>query len=186
MKYTCTNCGEVHDEWPALAFDSPTPYNVLTESMKQEIGELTNDFCIVRHPEQTDRFIRGTLTIKVNDHCEDLEYGVWVSLSEKSYLDYSENFRNPNHKAKYFGWFSNDIPEYEIRDDSIPTTVFTRQNGLRPEIVPHQDFDHQLVHDYYRGITRAEAEKRIKDMLKIVNERDGKPPYQNPGGSYDN
>jgi len=171
-KYTCTNCGQVHDEWPALAFDSPTSYNVLPENMKEQIGELTSDFCIIRHPEQTDRFIRGTLTIKVNDHCEDLEYGLWVSLSETSFQDYTANFGNPKHEAKYFGWLSNDIPEYEVPEDSIPTTVFTRKEGLRPEIVPHESFDHQLVHDYYQGITKAEAEKRILTMLKIVNEKE--------------
>lgn len=171
-KYTCSNCGQVHDEWPALAFDSPTSYNVLPESMKDEIGELTRDFCIVRHPDQTDRFIRGTLTIKVVDHCEDLEYGIWVSLSEKSFQDYSDNFKNPDHEAKYFGWLSNDIPEYEVSDASIPTTVFTRKGGLRPEIVPHEDFDHPLVRDYYEGITKAEAERRIEDMLRVVDEND--------------
>lgn len=53
---------------------------------------------------------------KVNDHSEDLEYGLWVSVSQKSFQDYSGNFQNPNHEAKYFGWLSNDIPEYEIRE----------------------------------------------------------------------
>ncbi|HEX4875704.1 MAG TPA: DUF2199 domain-containing protein, partial [Chitinophagaceae bacterium] len=72
------------------------------------------------------------------------------------------------------GWLSNDIPEYEIPEGSIPTTVFTRKDGLRPEVVPHKDFDHQLVRDYYEGITKAEAEKRIQTMVKIVNERDRK------------
>jgi hypothetical protein len=139
--------------------------------MKREIGELTSDFCIVQHPEQTDRFIRGTLTIRVNDHCEDLDYGVWVSLSEKSFHDYSGSFGNSNYHGSYFGWLSNDIPEYEV-SESIPTTVFTRQNGFRPEIVPHEGFDHQLVHDYYHGITKAEAQKRIQEMLKVVNKRD--------------
>jgi hypothetical protein len=170
-KYMCPDCGQVHDEWPALAFTSPASYDVLPENMKEEIGELTSDFCIVRNPEQTDRFIRGTLTIKVNDHCEDLEYGLWVSLSEKSFQDYSANFGNPDHEAKYFGWLSNDIPEYEIPEGSIPTTVFTRKDGLRPEIVPHEDFDHQLVRDYYEGITKAEAARRIQTMLKIVDDR---------------
>ena len=170
-KFTCSNCGKVHEEWPALAFDSPTSYNALSENMKREIGELDNDFCIVKHPEQTDRFIRGTLTIKVNDHCENLEYGIWVSLSEKSFQDYSANFGKADHQARYFGWFSNNIPEYEVTEGSIPTTVFTRQNGLRPEIVPHENFDHQLVRDYYEGITKTEAERRIQEMLRIVKER---------------
>jgi len=172
MKYTCNSCGQIHEEWPALAFESPTSYNVLSESMKKQIGELSDDLCIVRHPEQIDRFIRGTLTLKVIDHCENLDYGVWVSLSEESFQNYSENFNNTSHKVEYFGWFSNDIPEYEILE-SIPTTVFTRLNGLRPEIVPHEGFEHPLVHDYYHGITRAEAEKRIQSMLKVINQRDG-------------
>ena len=99
------------------------------------------------------------------------------SLSEKSFQDYSENFNNSSHEVKYFGWFSNDIPEYEIFE-SIPTTVYTRLNGLRPEIVPHEGFEHALVHDYYHGITKVEAERRIQAMLKVLNERnrEGKLP----------
>jgi len=91
-------------------------------------------------------------------------------LSEKSFEDYLANFGNPNHEAKYFGWLSNDIPEYDIA--AIPTTVFTRLNNLRPEIIPHDDFDHQLVRDYYQGITKTEAEKRIQDMLNAVGKRE--------------
>jgi hypothetical protein len=170
-KYTCGNCGKVHEEWPALAFDSPTGYNVLSESKKQEIGELSSDFCIIRHPDQTDRYIRATLTIQVNDHCDNLEYGIWVSFSEKSYKDYSENYDNSDHEAKYFGWLSNEIPEYDFSEGSVPTTVFTRKNGLRPEVVPHEDFDHQLVRDYYEGISKREAEKRIEDMINSVKKR---------------
>lgn len=43
MKYTCTRCGEVHEDWPALAFDSPTAYHVLSDEKKKQIGELTDD-----------------------------------------------------------------------------------------------------------------------------------------------
>ena len=171
IEYNCRSCGQIHDNWPALAFDSPTCYNVLPESTKKEIGELTSDFCIIKHPEQIDRFIRGTLTIKVIDHCEDLEYGIWVSLSENSFKDYSTKYGNPTHDGNYFGWLSNDIAEYEISEEGIPTSVFTRKNGLRPEIVPHKDFDHQLIRDYYDGITKEQAEKRIQTMIKVVNKR---------------
>jgi hypothetical protein len=171
MKYKCNVCGKVHEEWPALAFDSPTAYNVLPDSVKKEIAELTSDFCIINHQEQTDRFIRCTLTQKVIDSCQDLEYGLWVSLSENSFNDYKANYGNPNHETKYFGWLSNDLPEYEF-NESIPTTVFTRQNHLRPEIVPHEDSDHQFVKDFYNGITKAEAERRINEMLRIIDERD--------------
>lgn len=171
IKYTCNSCGKTHEEWPALSFDSPTSYAVLPEKIKQNIGELSSDFRIVQHSEQKDRFIRATLTIKVVDHCEDLSYGLWVSLSEKSFQDYADNFHNPNHETTYFGWLSNDIPEYDVIE-SIPTTVFTRPDNHRPEIIPHKDFDHPLVYDYYNGITKIDAEKRINEMVKAIYERD--------------
>jgi hypothetical protein len=85
MKYTCNNCGKEHEEWPALTFKEPDGYHCLSEKDKADIAEISSDFCVVTHPEQTDRYIRCTLTLKVNDHCEDLDYGVWVSLSEKSF-----------------------------------------------------------------------------------------------------
>ena len=167
IKYKCTCCGKEHEEWPALSYISPTDYDTLSDNDKKEIGELSSDFCTIRHPEQTDRFIRCTLTQKVIDHCEDLEYGLWVSLSEKSFQDYSDNYNNENHETKYFGWLCNDLPDYDF-NDSIPTTVFTRTGRQRPEIVPHENFDHPFVYDYYNGITKAGAERRIKSMIDTI------------------
>ncbi len=171
IKYTCSCCGKEHEDWPALTYISPSSYDNLSVEEKQLKGELTTDFCIIRHKDQTDRFIRCTLTQKVIDHCENLEYGLWVSLSEKSFQDYSENFNNENHETTYFGWLNNHLPEYEFTE-SIPTTVCTRTGNQRPEIIPHEDFDHPFVYDYYNGITKAEAERRIHAMLKLMEERD--------------
>ncbi len=176
IRYSCTRCGKIHEEWPALAYISPTNYDILSEDDKKNIGEISSDFCIIKHPDQTDRFIRCTLTQKVVDHCEDLEYGLWVSLSEKSFQNYSENFKNENHQEKYFGWLSNDIAEYEF-SESIPTTVFTRGHNQRPEIIPFQDFDHPFVHDYYNGITKKEAETRIKEMIRKLTQPNPKKPW---------
>ncbi|WP_205943520.1 DUF2199 domain-containing protein [Pedobacter polaris] len=139
IKYICSCCGKEHEEWPALVYISPTNYNILSDTDKAIKGELDTDFCIITHSEQTDRFIRCTLTQKVNDHCENLEYGLWVSLSDKSFQDYSDNYNNENHETKYFGWLSNDLLGYDFSKDSILTTVFTRTGNDRPEIVPHQD-----------------------------------------------
>jgi len=164
MKYKCANCGNEHDEWPAIAFNSPDAYDSLSEDDKQRIASLDSDFCIINHPEQTDRFIRCTLTQKVIDDCQVLDYGLWVSLSENDREDI---------ETKYFGWLCNDIPEYDF-DESIPNTVFTRLGGLRPEVVPHEGFDHPFVRDYYQGITKHEAERRIKAMLEIIKNRSEK------------
>jgi hypothetical protein len=168
--YKCSCCGKVHEEWPALAFNSPDNYEALSDEDKHAIAELSSDFCTIKHPDQTDRFIRCTLTQKVNDSCQDLDYGIWVSLSEKSFQDYSANYNNPSHEGKYFGWLSSSIPPYTF-EQSVPTTVFTRKDGKRPNVIPHDDFDHPFVHDYYNGISKQEAERRISDMLEIVDKR---------------
>jgi hypothetical protein len=171
IKYKCNVCGQEHKEWPALTFITPTPYDVLSEDDKLEIAELDSDFCVITHVDQTDRFIRVTLTQRVIDNCQDLDYGLWVSLSEKNFQDYTENYNNEDYETIYFGWLSNDLLDYD-NDVSIPTTVYTRTEGQRPYIVPHKDFEHPFVSDYYDGITKTEAERRINDMLSRVKDKD--------------
>ncbi|NRB52621.1 MAG: DUF2199 domain-containing protein [Saprospiraceae bacterium] len=165
LKYTCSNCGEEHESWPALGFKSPHYYHVLTEAEKRDIAELTADTCIIQHNDQTDRFIRGVLVQSIKDANQGLDYGLWVSLSEKSFQDYIDNFDSDDHETTYFGWLCNDIPEYESTL-SIKTTVHTRGNQ-RPLIVIQDDNDHNhpFITDYFEGITEAEAIKRINNMM---------------------
>ena len=171
IKFICSCSGKEHEQWPSLAYSSPTAYNNLSDDEKQTMGSLTSDFCTIRHPEQTDNYIRCVLIQKVTDHCQDLQYGLWVSLSDKSFEDYSAKYKNDIHETKYFGWLSNNLPDYTF-EESIPTTVFTQLGNQRPEIVPHNEFEHPFVHDYYNGITKAEAERRIRNMLESIKERD--------------
>lgn len=136
MKYKCEKCGQEHEGWPALAFSAPYHYQILSDEDKETIAELNDDFCVIEHEKEdrTNFFIRGVLIQKVNDHCEDLQYGVWVSLSEKSFENYSENFHNDEHEASYFGWFCNQIADYE-NTLSIKTNVIASGGGNRPEII---------------------------------------------------
>ncbi len=164
-KFKCSNCGQVHSDWPALAFNSPTHFHYLSDEDKSKNCKLDEDFCEIHRNNQIDRFIRVTLFQKVNNSCKHLQYGLWVSLSEKSYLDYRENFNNQNHGTGYFGWLSSNVAEYE-NTLSIPCDVYTKLGNERPEIIPHEDFDHQFVRDYYNGISTNEAETRIQEMIK--------------------
>ncbi|MEM6684442.1 MAG: DUF2199 domain-containing protein [Bacteroidota bacterium] len=164
-EFACPDCNNDQVEWPALTFKAPDNYHLLSEQEKAEFGKLDTDFCEIHYEDQIDRFIRVTLIQKVNDTEDNLHYGLWVSLSEKSYLDYSSNFTNENHETGYFGWLCNTIPEYE-NTMSIPCDVLTKTGNDRPEIFPHQSFDHPFVSDYYGGITKEEAEQRIHAMMK--------------------
>jgi hypothetical protein len=166
-KLKCSKCGNVHSEWPALTFKSPSNYDLLSLQSKQKLGELDSDFCQINYEDQVDRFIRVTLTQKVNGTCENLDYGLWVSLSEKSFLDYKENFNNENHETQYFGYLCSNISEYE-NTMSIPCDVITKKGNTRPEIFPHKDFNNHFVKDYYTGISKSEALTRISEMIKNV------------------
>lgn len=90
-------------------------------------------------------------------------------MSEKSFQDYSDNFNNENHETQYFGWVSNELTDYKFTS-SIPTTVVTKTGIQRPQIIPHDDFDHPFVYDYYHGITKKEAERRINEMNEMNRE----------------
>ncbi|MDB5147862.1 MAG: hypothetical protein JWQ57_1882, partial [Mucilaginibacter sp.] len=87
-----------------------------------------------------------------------------VSLSEKSFNDYMHNFNNENYLAGYFGYLSNNLLGYE-NTMNIYTNVFTQAGNNRPEVVPHDDFDHLFVKDYFEGISLTEAQRRINLLL---------------------
>jgi len=53
------------------------------------------------------------MTILVNDACENLDYGVSVSLSEKNFNEYNDEFDNNVAGKTYFGMISNEILYYE-------------------------------------------------------------------------
>ena len=40
--YICHTCGEIHDDWPALAFNSPLHYNELNDQDKETIATLAD------------------------------------------------------------------------------------------------------------------------------------------------
>ncbi|MEL6943974.1 MAG: DUF2199 domain-containing protein, partial [Bacteroidota bacterium] len=139
----CSKCGEKHDELPAIAFSSPDYYEFLSESDKRDIADLSDDFCIIEYEDQTDRFIRTTLTLQVVDACEDLDYGIWVSVSKKTFEEYKTEFKQNSEGKSYFGRICNEIPEYPESTLGLHINVETRANGLRPEIIPHRS-NHQL------------------------------------------
>lgn len=160
----CGICGEIHHSYPALTFSYPNSYYWLTEEQRNTYNiQVDSDFCMIEHPDRTDRFIRVVLKQKIAKTSLYLEYGLWVSLSEESYEDYLFNFGNENHETLYFGWLSNALPDYQF-EKGIPVDVKTKPGNQRPEVYPHLDVDHPFVHDFYHGITKEEAERRIHNM----------------------
>jgi len=165
QQFKCSQCGELHNTWPALSYGAPWNYSQLSEQDKNEIASINSDLCEIHWEDQTDRFIRTTLVIPVNNFELDLEYGLWVSLSENSFNDYSGNFERIDHQTGYFGWICNRLLGY---DDTlhVPTDVNTQSGKQRPILELHRDHNHPLVSDFIHGITKEEAERRIHEMME--------------------
>jgi hypothetical protein len=162
-KYICACCGEEKEDWPAIAYNSPYPYMNLCDE-EQENSEITSDSCIIRYSDETSYFIRVVLVQEVHESCQDLEYGVWVSLSEENFNEYLENYHNKDFESGCFGWLANYLPDYKF-DAPIPTNVFIDNKVGRPFIYPHENHDHSFVKDFYNGISKEEAERRINLVL---------------------
>ncbi|WP_445432578.1 DUF2199 domain-containing protein [Chryseobacterium indoltheticum] len=163
MTYICECCGKEKEDWPAITYKFPIPYMKLSEE-ELENTEVSSDFCIIKYPDETSYFIRTVLVQEVSDSCQDLDYGVWVSLSEKSFNEYVENYDNKEFESGCFGWLANYLPDYEF-NHPIPMDVYINNQQGRPLIYPHQNHEHIFVDDFYKGITKEEAEKRINKVL---------------------
>jgi len=70
-EYKCSDCGQVHSDWSTLAFKSPANYDFLSGQEKSD-----TNFSEIKYEDQIDRFIRVTLTQKINDAFETLDYGL--------------------------------------------------------------------------------------------------------------
>lgn len=147
----CATCKKEHNDLPALGFAEPANYADLTADEKIEIAECDADFCIIRHTEQTNRYIKACIHIPITDTCDELQYGVWVSLSEKSFENYKKTYRVNCEKETYFGRIANWIGCYDESTMEIHVNVETRNGGIRPELKPHES-KHLLVQDWINGI----------------------------------
>ncbi|MHA7099211.1 DUF2199 domain-containing protein [Roseivirga pacifica] len=164
---TCEICGQEHESLPSIGFNEPHYYSILDDDEKREITEINPDFCIIKHDDQTDFFIRTFLRIDLNDACGCFDYGVWVSVSQKTFDEYHSEFNSADKAKSYFGRIANEIGDYDESTLGIHVNVDTNLNGNRPELSPHES-THQLVQDWKAGISKREAENRI-NMLSNSN-----------------
>lgn len=159
----CPICNHAHDTWPTIAFLEPYALTEFSDTDRAEkVKEKNDDFCIIEYPDQTDRFIRAVLLQEVRNHCKVLDYGIWVTLSEKSFEDYNNHFFDEVYEAIYFGYLANHIPPHKDALHVHCNVIYTGDNR-RPIVVPHksQRESNSFVDAYYIGITIEDAEKRI-------------------------
>ena len=98
-------------------------------------------------------FVRGCLEIPVRDAAEPLIWGVWVSLSEKSFIALRNVFADQyrSHVGPFFGWLNSWLKPYPDTMD-LKTRVHLRDHRIRPWI-ELEPTDHPLAVEQRVGIS---------------------------------
>lgn len=157
--FKCNCCGDVHEGSPSFAFRAPDPYVGLSDQ-QQAANKLSDDLCVIVREGSTDRFIRAVLEVPIHGASEPFLWGVWVSLSEKSFKRYVETFDEPVPGEGFFGWVCNDISLYPYVH-SRAADVAVQGGRHRPRVVLHKGDpeDDPLVIDQVQGISIARAQE---------------------------
>lgn len=143
--FVCAGCGQRHEGLPYdVGFDVP---NVPSEALAG--ATCTEDTCIIGE----DRFVRGCLEIPIIGGPGPLTYGVWVTLSHKSFDEYVAHAGQTRCylDGPYFGWFWSAITRWP-NTMKLKTHVHPRPSGLRP-LIELEPTDHPLAVAQREGIS---------------------------------
>ncbi len=150
IRFHCATCGEEHEGIPSLIAPVPFSYSALSPEERETRGDLGSDECVI---DETQFFVRGCLDIPVHGSPESFTWGVWVSLSEASFLQWIEYFDQARraHIGPFFGWLNTRLTPYPDTLN-LKTMVHLRDDGIRPRI-ELEPTDHPLAIEQRQGIT---------------------------------
>ncbi|WP_296612834.1 DUF2199 domain-containing protein [Sphingomonas sp.] len=150
FRFKCSQCDEWHEGMPSFATDAPPYYYDVPETERAERCELTSDTCIV---DDEFFFVRGCVDIPVHGESEPFSWGLWVSLSRKSFEEFTSLFGVParDDYGPYFGWLSAYLAVYPDIEN-LKTQVHMRNDGVRP-FIELEPTDHPLAIEQHEGIS---------------------------------
>jgi hypothetical protein len=164
FEFTCPSCGKIHSGMPAFSAAAPLSYYAVPEMDRGTRCKLGTDDCVI---DGDSYFVRGCIEIPVHGENEPFSWGVWVSLSESSYKQWSEHYHSEkrSHIGPFFGWLDAWLKFYP-ETVNLKTRVHLRDGGIRPYI-ELEPTDHPLAVEQREGISVA----RVAELYtKIVHE----------------
>jgi hypothetical protein len=150
FRFKCTSCDEWHEGMPTFGADAPLYLYGIPAEEGTSRCVLEADTCVV---DQEHFFVRGCLEIPVQDETEPFIWGVWISLSRKSFEDFVACFDAPkrSHVGPFFGWLSTELALYPSTEN-LKTRVHLRDDGIRP-YVELEPTNHPLAIEQRNGIS---------------------------------
>lgn len=171
IDFDCEGCGRRHEgsdgteanPWPLIDFPRPDAFARMPPWEQLTRTRSTDELCLIDNGRSVDCYLTGYLSLPVQEEEALLVYLPWVQVSETDYLDLVEHWEQPRFRGEYRGPLANELPGYE---DSLSVPVRVIAPGrMAPVIVPEEASEHVLVREEREGISRQEAELRIRSVL---------------------
>ncbi len=151
--FKCSCCGEFHEDLP-LDYGArfPAYYFEVPAEEREERILVNDDICVV---DNEFFFIRGCIEIPILEMDDYFVWGVWCSLSEKSFNRVMElsDAEDVENEPPFFGWLNTSLPiDVYPETLNLKTNVYLKNNNLRP-FVQLQATEHPLAIEQQNGIT---------------------------------
>lgn len=150
FEFLCSGCGQVHRGMPALDAAAPLSYYTVPQDEREARCQLDSDACVI---DGMEYYVRGCLEVPVHGESQPFSWGVWVSLSEKSFRQWVESYESEkrSHIGPFFGWLNAALKPYPDTV-SLKTHVHLRDGFIRP-FIELEPTDHPLAVEQREGIS---------------------------------
>lgn len=157
---------------PNFGAVAPLSYDDIPEAERAVRCSLDSDACVV---DEEWFFVRGCLEIPVFGETEPFVWGVWVSLSKPSFIEWSNYYaeKSRSHIGPYFGWLNARLGPYPDTVN-LKTRVHLRDDGIRPYI-ELEPTDHPLAIEQREGISVQWVAELYSLMMHQADAGDRKP-----------
>lgn len=163
--YRCECCDKIYETLPlCIGYSKPSIYFSIPEEEREKRISLDKSWCVV---DEEYFFHRGNLVIPIIDSKENLEFGVWTSISEDNFKKRMDLWDNPArvNEEPYFGWLSSNIAGY---NDTLNIKTVAQENediDAIPNIYVIEE-NHPLAIDQENGITMDKALEIVSSIMK--------------------
>ena len=162
--FQCSCCGKFHEGLPLdYGAQFPDYYFEIPSDDREKRIRVNEDFCVV---DNEFFFIRGCIEIPILETDDFFVWGVWCSLSEKSFNRVTElsEVADVEDEPPFFGWLNTSLPNNIYPETlNLKTNVHLKNNNLRP-FVQIQPTEHPLAVEQQNGITV----ERVKEIAEII------------------
>jgi hypothetical protein len=166
LSWTCTVCGEEHEEQLRdIRSGLPEPVFVLTEAELEERAEIGDDWCrLVDAERRTHFYVRGVLHLPIERSREDFRFGVWIEIDEPDFYSLGELWHDAEQATRpFFGRLANELNLYP-GTTGLAVALQLRAEADLPAVIL-LDSDHELVASQRRGIDEHRAQQLAETVL---------------------